>query len=286
MANSITVVETYKPIIDAYYAKYDNTNVFDNTAEYISNGQYRIMKVGNPKLGNYTKNTGGAGSSQHIGYAGADVVTSWEIIKGDTPRSVQLVIDKIDDEKSFNMALEANVKAFLQQAVIEHQARRHAKIANKTGITTKAEAIATAAELRTALRAALNQFDNNAVPTEDRVLIILPALYALLVDDNSYTSKAVLEECGTIIKARPEVMETKINLLPNNGWTVDETSKTINFMLIQKDAVITGMQTEVKFFNDGELVDFRGSVFDYYENPLDGYVYDNKVDGVYVSTEV
>ena len=283
MANSIAVVQAYKPIIDSFYEKYDTTNVFSKTAEYIGNGSYRILKVGKPKLGNYTKNTG---SSAQQGYAGADIKTEWEVISGDTLRSVQLVIDKNDDEKAFNMALSESVKAFLQQAVIEHQVRRHSKIANKAGITVKAETISTAAELRVALRAALNKFDDNGVATEDRVLIILPALYALLVDDNSYTSKAVLEEFGTVVKARPETMKTKITLGATNGWTVNENSKTINFMAIQKDAVVTGMQTEVKFFSDGEVQNFRGSIFDYYENPLDGYVYDNKVDGVYVSTEV
>ena len=53
-------------------------------------------------------------------------------------------------------------------------------------------------------------------------------------------------------------------------------------MIVQRDAVVSGTTWEAMFYDEGTVSDFRGSRYNYYEYPLNGYVYANKAKGVYV----
>lgn len=280
MANTFNPAIIYKPIIDEYYTKHDTTNVFEGTADYIGNGEYKVLKIEAGGLGDYTRHR----QASDVSFASNDVATNWETIKSDKERSTTIQMDKMDNLEAFKLAFDGAIKRFLQKALVERQARRHAAIASKEGVNKVAKTLTTGEEVIKAIREIADYFDDNGVPEEERVLIIRTNLKSMIEDMDNYKSKAVLDTFGTVCKARSEVMNTKINLSPVNGFTVADDSEEIALMGVQKDAVATGNYYEVQYFDENQVQDFLGSKFNYFEKPLNAYVYDNKVDGVYVVT--
>ena len=284
MANSFNPAIDYKPIVDEYFEKYDLTNVFDKTAEYIGNGQYKILKITVGGLGSYTRNDGTAGSVANS-FAGNSVGTTWETITANVERSTSISVDKMDDLESLGKAFDGAIKQFLQKAVIERMARRHAAIASSNKVQKVEVTLTDATSTTTALRAASNYMDNKWVPEADRVLIIRKSLLNAYEDLNSYVSKMILGNFGTIIGVPDDVMNEKITLSATNGFSVDQDSRVIDFIVAQKDAVVTGNYWEAHYYDENQVTTFLGSLYNYFEKPLDAYIYDNKADGVYVALE-
>ena len=82
-------------------------------------------------------------------------------------------------------------------------------------------------------------------------------------------------------------MNTKITLnngVNSYGYSVDQDSLKINFLIVAKNAVICDTKQYIKYFSP-EADQFGDShVFKYRNYNLYGRVLDNKVNGVYVHT--
>jgi hypothetical protein len=280
MANTFNPVIEYKDIIDRFYERADKTNVFMAPEEYTTNGEYKILKVSVGGLGNYNRNRT---NGQTVAYAGNSISTSWETIASDQQRSTQLFIDKADNLEAFSAAFDEAIFAFLQKAVVERMARRHAAIASSTsGITKEVVDVSTAEKTVAALRHASDILFDNHVYEDNRVTLIRGDVYSALADMDTYKSKAVLAELGQIIPLTSDVMYDKIVLDPANGYAPADDANEIAFMIVQRDAVVSGTHWEANFFDEGQVQNFRGSLYNYFEDPLNGYVYENKAKGVYV----
>lgn len=282
MANTFNPVVMYKDVIDQYFERYDLTDVFEKPMNYI-NGEYKILKVTGGALGKYTRQRA---AGQGLSYAAGSVSNSWESIKSDVERSFQILIDKADDLETFEAVFDEAVHNYIQAAVVERMARRHAAIASADGITIEDADVSTGEKVVQALRVACNTLFNNHVPVEDRVLIIRGDVYSSLADLDAFKSKAVLTECGNIITVTPDVLYTAIELSDTTdaSYTKADGAKDIAFILASRKSLVSGTYWEAQFFDEGEVQDFRGSKYNYYERPLDAHVYDNKAKGIYVAT--
>lgn len=279
MANTFNPVIEYKDLVDRFYERYDLTDVFVKPLDYTSNGEYKILKVSAGGLGNYTRHRS---TDQASSYASNEITQGWETISADQERSTQIDIDKADNLEVFSAVFDEAIYSFLQKAVVERMARRTAAIASASGITKETVDVSTADKTIAALRNASNILFNNHVPASDRVTLIRGDIYAALADMDNYKSKAVLAELGNIIPLTPDVLYDKITLSASNGYTKAEDGNDIAFMIVQRDAVVSGTTWEAMFYDEGTVSDFRGSRYNYYEYPLNGYVYENKAKGVYV----
>ena len=64
-----------------------------------------------------------------------------------------------------------------------------------------------------------------------------------------------------------------------------EGGKDINFLCVEKSAVVTAMDQFIKYFTPDEDQNGDSNVFKYRNNNLYGHVYENKLAGVYCSYE-
>ena len=64
-----------------------------------------------------------------------------------------------------------------------------------------------------------------------------------------------------------------------------EGGKDINFLCVEKSAVVTAMDQYIKYFTPDEDQNGDDNVFKYRNNNLYGHVYENKLAGVYCSYE-
>lgn len=62
-----------------------------------------------------------------------------------------------------------------------------------------------------------------------------------------------------------------------------EAAKDVNFLIVERSAAVTAMDQYVKYFTPDQDQDGDSNVFAYRNNNLYGYVYDNKLAGIYCS---
>ena len=173
---------------------------------------------------------------------------------------------------------------------MEQDAFRFAQYAQTDGISTTAGAVlSTGADVISALRAGTSKMDEDEVPFENRILYITPTLMGLVQDLDTTKSREVLARFSKVVLVPQTRFYTKITLKDGTtagqeagGYTVHADGKNINFMIIQKDAVMQYpkhtvnkiISPELNQNNDGWLFFYRGYGL--------ADVYENKVAGIYL----
>ena len=131
--------------------------------------------------------------------------------------------------------------------------------------------------------------DEDEVPTENRILFITPTLKGAVDDLDTIKSKKVLEKFSQIIEIPQNRMYTKVALhdgKENYGYAKAEGGRNVNFLCVEKSAVVTAMEQFVKYFTPDEDQVTDDNVFKYRNNNLYGHVYENKLAGIYCSYDV
>lgn len=289
MANSIEYAKRYLPILDEVYKNASCTAVLEgngNVMPGVDEDTFYVWKLDMDALGDFTRGSG---------YSEGNTILTKELIKNDKERSQVLRVDRLDNQESMDMAFGKLGSEFIRTKVVpETDAARISKIAGTTGVTTKKEVLASAADTLAALRVAANQMDEDEVPTDSRVLFITPSLIEAIADIDTTKSKAVLSRFSNIVKVPQSRMFTNINLKTgaknvngalssNFGFAKSENSKDINFLIVEKGAVAVGLRQYLKYFTPDQDQIGDDNVFKYRNNNLYGYVYENKTTGVYVS---
>ena len=125
------------------------------------------------------------------------------------------------------------------------------------------------------------------VPQENRVTFILPEIVGMLNDMDSYNSKQILTELGKIVVVTPNIFYTKAELDSSNaaGYKKSEGAKDINFLILDKDAVLAKTVVRTKMFSANQMQTLDEDVMMIRQFGLSAYVLDNKVDSIYVSTK-
>lgn len=177
---------------------------------------------------------------------------------------------------------------------MEMDAFTFAKLAGTTGISkATAGTYSTGADWLTALVAAQSKMDDDEVSAENRILYITPTGYNAIQAVDTTKSREVLASFSKIVKVPQSRFYTAIDLYDGTtsgetagGYVKDATNgKDINFMVVQKDAVIKYpkhvvnkvVTPEANQTNDGWMFFYRAyGLVD---------VYDNKVAGIYLSNK-
>lgn len=279
--NNIELTTKYLPLLDEVYKNEVKTSVLDGdeaTIQKGQNGEIKVAKLDMDALGDFSRNSG---------YTEGNTTLTWETIKYDKERSQKLHIDRLDNEESLGVAVAKLSSEFLRTKVApETDAARIAKIAGVEGITKKAETISTGDEMYKALRAGTNDMDEKEVSAENRILFITPTGKALVDDLETYKSKSVMSRFAQVIEVPQTRMYTAIDLNTgedNYGYKKAEGAGDINFLIVEKSAVVTAMEQYIKYFTPDQDQNGDSHVFPYRNYNLYGHVYENKVAGVYCS---
>lgn len=295
MANSITKFKKYVPLLDEVYKQAALTSVLDSDASLAQEGananEIIIPKIDMDALGDYDRSSG---------YTNGDVTMTNETAKFNYERGRMFSVDAMDDEETAGLAYGKLASEFIRTKVApEGDAFRFATYAGTTGISKVATpaTLATGADVISALRAATNKMDEDEVTYERRYLFITPTLKGLIDDLDTTKSKEVLSRFEQIILVPQTRFYTAIDMLDGKssgetkgGYkrhakgsdTGDTNGADINFMVIQKDAVMQyNKHIAPKVITPEVNQDADAWKFGYRKYGL-ADVYENKVAGIYL----
>lgn len=246
-----------------------------------------IPKISMDGLADYSRNSG---------YVKGDVTLTNETVTFNYDRGRKFSVDNMDNEETAGLAFGRLSSEFIRVKVApEQDAFRFATYAGTTGIS-KVSAGATLSsgnDVLTALITAQNKMDEDEVLPENRILYITPTLYNLAINVDTTKSKAVLDGFAKIVKVPQSRFYTAIDL--KDGTTksegVDETAggfakattaKDINFMIIQKSAVIQYPKHTVNKVVTPEENQTDDSWLFFFRAYGLADVYENKAAGIYL----
>lgn len=279
--NNIELSTIYLPLLDQKYKAETKTSVLDGdetVAKKGGNGEIKIAKLDMSALGDFDRKSG---------YTKGNTTLTWETIKYDKERSQDLRIDRLDNAESLGLPFAKLSGEFMRLHVApETDAARIAKIAGTNGISKKEETLDNGEAVVAALRACTNKMDEDEVVEENRILFITPTLLGMLSDLDSYKSKEVLSRFSQVIKVPQSRMYTKIELKDGKteyGFKKASDGKDINFLCVEKSAVVSAMEQFVKYFTPDQDQEGDSHVFKYINYNLYAHCYENKLAGIYCS---
>lgn len=289
MANAITLFKQYVPLLDEVYKNAALTSVLDGAPDLVRQGananELVIPKMSMDGLAAYSRNGG---------YVGGDVTLTNETVSCNFDRGRMFSVDNLDNAETAGIAYGRLASEFIRTKVVpELDAFRFAQYSGTSGISTVAgAALSTGAAVIEAVRAGINKFNEDEVPLENRYLFITPTLYGLVQDLDTTKSKEVLSGV-TVVQVPQTRFYTAIT--QNDGTTEGQTAggytkgtsaKNINFMLIQKDAVIQfDKHVAPKVITPEQNQDSDAWKFGY-RNVSIADVYENKVAGIYLHKSI
>lgn len=295
MANSITKFKKYVPLLDEVYKQAALTSVLDSDSSLAQEGananEIIIPKIDMDALGDYDRSSG---------YTNGDVTMTNETVKFNYERGRMFSVDAMDNEETAGIAYGKLASEFIRTKVApEGDAFRFATYAGTSGISKVATpaTLSTGADVINALRTATNKMDEDEVTYERRYLFITPTLKGLIDDLDTTKSKEVLSRFEQVILVPQTRFYTAIDMLDgkSSGETKggykrhakgsesgDTNGADINFMIIQKDAVMQyNKHIAPKVITPEANQDADAWKFGYRKYGL-ADVYENKVAGIYL----
>lgn len=287
MANAIAKFKKYIDRLDAVYQKASLTGDLDGDTSLVKAGantnEIVIPKMSMDGLGDYDRNSG---------YTKGNVSITYETVAFNYDRGRKFDVDAMDNEETAGIAFGKLSSEFIRTKVVpEMDAFRFATYAGTDGIS-KVEAgatLSTGEEVVSALRSANSNMDEDEVSAENRILYITPTLKGLVDDLDTTKSKEVLRKFSKIVEVPQSRFFTAINLKDGKtdneligGYEKAETGKDINFMIVQKDAIMQYPKHKVNKVIDPETnQESDGWLFFYRAYGL-ADVYENKTAGIYL----
>lgn len=285
MANNIALFKVYTDQLDEVYKAASLTSVLDGASDLVSQGananELIIPKMQMDGLGDYSRNGG---------YVAGDVTLTNETVKCNFDRGRMFNVDSMDDEETAGVAYGRLAAEFVRTKVVpELDAFRFAKYCGVSGVSTVAAANLTTGEaVLKAIASAYDQMSDDEVPEENRHLFITPTLYGLVRDLDTTKSREVLGQFASIVKVPQSRFYTAIEQLDGasegekvGGYTKASTGVKINFMIVQKDAVIQfDKHVAPKIVTPEQNQDADAWKFGY-RNVSIADAYENKVAGIF-----
>ena len=290
MPNAITLFRKYIDKLDEVYKQSALTADLDADSTLVQAGananEIVIPKMQLDGLADYSRNSG---------YVGGDVTLTNETVQFNYDRGRKFNVDAMDNEETAGVAFGRLSAEFIRtKTVPEMDAFTFAKLAGTTGISkATAGTYADGNAWLAALVAVQSKLDEDEVSAENRILYITPTGYNAIHAVDTTKSREVLASFSKIVKVPQSRFYTAIDLYDGTtsgetagGYVKDATNgKDINFMIVQKDAVIKYpkhvvnkvVTPEANQTNDGWMFFYRAyGLVD---------VYDNKVAGIYLSNK-
>ena len=288
MANNITKFKKYIDLLDEVYKKESLTADLDADATLVRAGananEIVIPKISLDGLADYSRNGG---------YVSGDVNLTNETVAFNYDRGRKFTVDAMDDEETAGVAFGKLSSEFIRTKVVpERDAVRFATYAGTTGISKVSAGVtyADGNEWLAGIVTAVNKMDEDEVSQENRILYITPTGYNAIMAVDNYKSKEILNGFAKVVKVPQSRFYTAIDLADGTtggeeagGYTKATSGKEINFMIIQKDAVIQYPKHTVnKVVSPEENQTSDGWMFFFRAYGLND-VYENKVAGIYLS---
>ena len=294
MANSITLAQTYLPLLDEVYKASARTAVLDSTKVDIVNGNtVKVFKISMDGLGDYNRTSG---------FVDGTVNGTWETLTLSKDRGRAFTVDRMDNEETIDMAFGSLAGEFIRtQVAPEIDAYTFAKIAGTTGIDTATAADITigTTDVPALVDEAERSMNENEVPTEGRILFISETAYAGLRakitrtvqnDVTGINREVEFYDGMQIVRVPQSRFYTAITL--KDGSTSGQTGGgfvgtattgyKINFMVVHPSAITKVVKHALpRIFTPDEYQKADAWKFDY-RVYHDTFVYDNKVKGVYL----
>jgi len=286
--NTIALANKFMPILDEIYKRESLTSRLDAITKPVDFGgvnEVKIFKTSMTGLGTYDRTTG---------YPGGDVSGTWETIQLTASRGRAFNIDRMDNEESLGMAFGRLSGEFIRtQVVPEIDAYRFARYAGWSGVDGAAGTLSDAATTLAAFDVGMGAMDANEVPLEGRICFLSTVHYRYMMaavtrslDNQSVFDRRLKSLDGVELIPVPQVrFYTGIALDPGatpgaGGFT--KTGKDINFMLLHPSARDQATKlAQLKIF-DPDVNQLLDAWLFQYRLYHDAWVYDNKVDGIYV----
>lgn len=291
MANSIDLVTKFTAILDEIYKTTSITARLDSptdaNASFAGANVVKVMKTSVVGLGTYSRATG---------YPKGDVTITWEAMTLAASRGREFSIDRMDDEETLGMAFGKLGSEFIRTQVNpELDAYRFAKYAGWSSISTTTGATLSSSTVLAAVDAAQAQMDTDEVPSEGRLLFVstavsgyLKAAVTRMLGNESSADRRLNSLDGTEIIPVPQSrFQTAIDLdagatTSAGGFAPSAGAKDINFMLIYPPAVLQATKLEKLKIFDPDVNQAKDAWLYQYRIYHDAFVYENKVDGIYL----
>jgi hypothetical protein len=289
MANEITAIKNYTDILDRVYQKEATSSCLDSPRGMVRQGRHAkeimIPRISVTGLGDYTRN---------VGYQTGSIEFSYETKTFAYDRGIRLMADVMDVEEAgvLDCFVTAGVELQRTQVAPEADAYCFSEIASHEGVTVEETDLssATPTDVLTQLRDATNRMDEAQVTGRSRYLFITPTLKGALDDyslANPTMSNRVLERFAQVIEVPQVRFYTKIALNSGEGdqfgYAKAADGQEINFMVVEKGAVIKFDKHQAsRVFRPDELEALDSYMMKYRKYGI-VELFDNKLDGVYVS---
>lgn len=242
MANNIEVFSSFVQMLDEVYQSASLTGVLDGAAELARQG----VNVGE-LIVPIMRLQGLADYSRNGGYVAGDATLTNETIKCNFDRGRMFTVDYADNAETAGIAFGRLAGEFIRTKVVpELDAFRIAMYAGKAGVSAATPAALTSgAAVVEALRAATSKMDEDEVTLENRCLFITPTLKGMVDDLDTTKSRRVMERFARVLEVPQTRMYTAIEQRDGvsegkeaGGYAKAADGKNLNFLIVQKDAVI------------------------------------------------
>jgi hypothetical protein len=291
MANSIALAEKFQPILDEIYKRESLTARLDAPTKPVDFGgadTVNVFKTSVVGLGDYDRATG---------YPAGDVTATWEALQLSTERGREMTIDRMDNDETLGMAFGTLANEFIRtQVAPEVDAYRFATYAGWSGIDTVSAAdLTTASAVLAAFDVAMGSMDDNEVPGEGRICYMAGPTYRLLTNsvdrslknESTFSRQLEVLDKALIIPVPQTRFLTAIELdagasASAGGFSAATGAVDINFLLLHPTAVLQATKhANLKLF-DPDVHQGSDSWLVQYRLYHEAFVYENKVDGVYL----
>jgi hypothetical protein len=293
MANTVSLVSTFLALIDEAYKAESKTAMLDaltQSPSFLNANEVKVLKLSLVGLGNYSRTTG---------YPAGDLIAAWETMTLAAERGRAFSLDRMDNEEMLGLALGAIIREWMKMHVApELDAYRFAKYAAAAatanvvaaGATlTKATVLDAIDAAKAALRADEVPLDGMKLFVSDSVMGFLEgAVSRTLSNENGVDRRVTTLDGMQLIEVPQTRFYTAITL--NAGASSDaggfiknaSTGKDINFLMVRPDAVLQPVKlNQVKYFDPDTNQSADAHLWQY-RLYHDAFVYENKVNGIYL----
>ena len=296
MANAITTITKYLPLLDQVYAFASCSAVLDTpnalVRETADAKTVLIAETSMSGLGDY---------SRADGFVSGDLTLTWKPYTFEYDRGRTFQIDAMDDAETMGLAFGSLASEFMRVKVTpEIDAIRFAKYATNAGTTVGADL--TNKTTIPAISTAEVVMEEKEVSLANCIIFMTPTVYGYVKDDTDHFQRTLVpsenpnRNFGSfdempIAKVPQTRFYTAVNTLSGKddgaagGYVKAEGAKDINFMIVDRASVIQLIKHgKIRVFDpdtnqsaDAYKVDYR--VYH------DAWVLNNKKNGIYCHTK-
>ena len=288
MANAITTIQKYIPLLDQVYAFASCSAILDTpnalVRETADAKTVLIAETSMSGLGDY---------SRADGFQKGDLSLTWKSYTLEHDRGRSFHIDAMDDAETMGLAFGSLASEFMRTKVTpEIDAVRFAKYATNAGETVAATL--TNKTTVSAIATAEVAMEEKEVSIENCVLFMTPTVHGYVKDDTEHFQRTLVpsenpnRNFGSfdnmpIVKVPQTRFYTAVTL--SDGYAKAEGAKDINFMIVDRASVIQLIKHgKIRVFDpdtnqsaDAYKVDYR--VYH------DAWVLNQKKNGIYCHTK-